>query len=158
VGAQWTKLVVNQINALPAITGMSAQEVIAHRGLRRLLTRSIRESVRAAQAGGVRFAPMQGLNDGMLRMLAKMPLSIGQLLPQLMKVRMGATPNPGSTLQSIRHGQVTEIDFLNGAVVEAGERAGVETPVNRALVELVHEVERTHAFVSPDHVLRRVAR
>jgi 2-dehydropantoate 2-reductase len=158
VGAQWTKLVVNQINALPAITGMSAQEVIGHRGLRRLLTRSIQESVRAAQVGGVRFAPMQGLSDGMLRMLARMPLSIGQLLPQLMKFRMGATPNPGSTLQSIRHGRVTEIDFLNGAVVEAGDRAGVATPVNRALVELVHEVERTHEFVAPDDVLRRVVR
>ncbi|GAB3030479.1 2-dehydropantoate 2-reductase [Parafrigoribacterium mesophilum] len=156
VGAQWTKLVVNQINALPAITGMSAQEVISHPGLRRLLTRSIRELVRAAQAGGVRFAPLQGLTDGMLRMLGRMPLSIGQLLPQLMKVRMGATPNPGSTLQSIRHGQITEIDYLNGAVVEAGERAGVATPVNRALVELVHEVERTHVFVAPDEILRRI--
>ena len=92
--------------------------------LRLLLTRSIRELVRAAQAGGVRFAPMQGLTDGMLRMLARMPLAIGQLLPQLMKLRMGATPNPGSTLQSIRHGQVTEIDYLNGAVVEAGDACG----------------------------------
>ena len=50
VGAQWTKLVVNQINALPAITGMSAQAVISDRRLRRLLTRSIRE-VGAGGAG-----------------------------------------------------------------------------------------------------------
>ena len=158
VGAQWTKLVVNQINALPAITGMSSQEVISDRRLRMLLTRSIRELVRTAQASGVRFAPMQGLTDGVLRMLGRMPLAVGQLLPQLMKLRMGATPNPGSTLQSIRHGQVTEIDYLNGAVVEAGARTGVATPVNRALVELVHEVERTHVFVTPEDVLRRIPR
>jgi 2-dehydropantoate 2-reductase len=158
VGAQWTKLVVNQINALPAITGMSSQAVISDRRLRLLLTRSIRELVRAAQAGGVRFATMQGLSDGALRMLGRMPLAVGQLLPHLMKLRMGATPNPGSTLQSIRHGQITEIDYLNGAVVEAGTRAGVATPVNRALVELVHEVERTHVFVTPEEVLRRIPR
>ena len=158
LGAQWTKLVVNQINALPAITGMSAQAVISDRRLRLLLTRSIRELVRAAQAGGVHFAPLQGLTDGTLRMLGRMPLAVGQLLPQLMKLRMGATPNPGSTLQSIRHGRVTEIDYLNGAVVEAGARAGVATPVNRSFVELVHEVERTHVFVTPEDVLRRVPR
>jgi 2-dehydropantoate 2-reductase len=158
VGAQWTKLVVNQINALPAITGMSSQEVISDVRLRRLLTRSIRELVRAARAGGVRFATMQGLSDGALRMLGRMPLTVGQMLPHLMKLRMGATPNPGSTLQSIRHGQITEIDYLNGAVVEAGARAGVATPVNRALVELVHEVERTHVFVTPEEILRRIPR
>ncbi len=158
VGAQWTKLVVNQINALPAITGMSSQEVISDRRLRLLLTRSIRELVRTAQASGVRFAPMQGLTDGILRMLGRMPLTVGQLLPQLMKLRMGATPNPGSTLQSIRHRQTTEIDYLNGAVVEAGARTGVATPVNRVLVELVHEVERTHVFVTPEDVLRRIPR
>ena len=155
VGAQWSKLIVNQINALPAITGLSSQEVIGHRGLRLLLTRSIREAVLSARAGGVQFAPLQGLTNGILTALARMPLALGQLLPAAMKWRMGATPNPGSTLQSIRHGQLTEIDYLNGAVVDAGERFGVATPVNRALVDLVHEVEDTHRFLSPAQVLQR---
>ncbi|MBX3088383.1 MAG: NAD(P)-binding domain-containing protein, partial [Cryobacterium sp.] len=45
-GAQWTKLLVNQINALPAITGLSAQETISIRGLRLVLTRSLKEAAR----------------------------------------------------------------------------------------------------------------
>ena len=32
VGAQWTKLLINQVNALPAITGLSVQEVVANPG------------------------------------------------------------------------------------------------------------------------------
>ena len=44
-GAQWTKLVINMVNALPAITGTSVQEVVADRGLRRIMTASMRESV-----------------------------------------------------------------------------------------------------------------
>lgn len=156
-GAQWTKLIVNQINALPAITGMSAQAVISNRSLRLLLTRSMREAVLAAIASGVRFGSMQGLTDRALRLFARSPLRVGQLLPQVMKWRMGATPNPGSTLQSIRHGQSTEIDYLNGAVVEAGEGAGVPTPVNLALVELVHEVETDSRFLTSAEVLARLA-
>src|SRR5690606_40556653 len=70
-GAQWTKLVVNQINALPAITGMSAQAVIAHPGLRRIMTRSMRENVRVGRAVGVRFEPLQGLTPFILREIGR---------------------------------------------------------------------------------------
>lgn len=156
VGAQWTKLVINQVNALPAITGLSAQEVIGIRALRRIMTASIRENVRVGVRSGVRFADLQGLTDARLRAIARAPLSVGQLLPLLMARRMGATPNPGSTLQSIRRGAVTEIDYLNGAVVAAAAETGMPAPVNAALVRLVHEVERTREFLTPTDVVARV--
>jgi 2-dehydropantoate 2-reductase len=156
VGAQWTKLVINQVNALPAITGLSVQEVIANRDLRRIMTRSMRENARVARKVGVTFADVQGLTDSRLRFLARAPLFLGQQLPLQMSARMGATPNPGSTLQSIRRGGLTEVDYLNGAVVDAAARVGGEAPVNAAMVELVHEVERTREFLPPAEVIRRV--
>jgi 2-dehydropantoate 2-reductase len=69
---------------------------------------------------------------------------------------MGTVPNPGSTLQSIRRGQLTEIDFLNGAVVEAAGAAGLASPVNSAIVAMVHEVERTGSFLTAADVIARV--
>lgn len=154
-GAQWMKLVVNQINALPAITGLSAQATIADAGLRRVLTRSMKEAVGAGLASGVRFARLQGLSHGILRLFHRAPDALAQLLPLVMRWRMGGVPNPGSTLQSIRRGQRTEIDYLNGAVVEAAERAGATAPVNALLVELVHEVEGSGAFLAPEAVVAR---
>jgi 2-dehydropantoate 2-reductase len=156
-GAHWTKLVVNQLNALPAVTGLSAQDVISHRGLRRVLTASMRENVLVGQALGVHFASLGGLNAAALRAFASAPYWAAQSLPLLMRRRMGSTPNPGSTLQSIRRGQLSEIDYLNGAVVAAGARAGVETPINALIVRLVHEVEQSKAFVVPEIVIARVA-
>lgn len=155
-GAQWTKLVINMVNALPAITGTSVQEVVADRGLRRIMTASMRESVRVALGSRVHFETLQGLSHGRLRLFAALPLWLGQFLPRLMSRRIGATPNPGSTLQSIRRGQATEIDFLNGAVVRAAERAGRAAPVNAALVALVHEVEAKGAFFTPAEIVARV--
>jgi 2-dehydropantoate 2-reductase len=70
--------------------------------------------------------------------------------------RMGTVPNPGSTLQSIRRGRPSEIDHLSGAVVAEGERLHVATPVNRRIVELVHEVEADGRFVPPDQAARRI--
>jgi len=170
VGAQWTKLILNQVNALPAITGLSVQETIADKRLRLILTASMREAVRVAAAGGIRFAPLQGLNDPLLRGFARLPLWAGQALPRLMSARIGSVPNPGSTLQSIRRGQLTEIDYLNGAVVRAAAAIGAApvnaalvgaapvnaAPVNAALAALVHEVERTGVFLSASEVAQRI--
>lgn len=155
-GAQWTKLVINQINALPAITGLSAQQVIAHQGLRRIMTASMRENVRIGLKSRVRFGRLQGLSHRGLRLFASLPLWLGQALPSLMSRRIGPTPNPGSTLQSIRRGQATEIDYLNGAVVRAAEALGRTAPVNAALVALVHEVEASCVFLTPEEVVARM--
>jgi 2-dehydropantoate 2-reductase len=155
-GAQWTKLVVNQVNALPAITGLSVQEVVANAALRRILTLSMRENVRVGLASGIRFAPLQGLTAGRLRIFARSPLAFAESLPKLMARRMGAVPNPGSTLQSIRRGGMTEIDYLNGAVVAAASKVGMTAPVNAAIVALVHEVEKSREFLAPEQVAERI--
>lgn len=157
-GAQWTKLVVNHINALPAITGLSAQAVVSNRGLRLIMTESMREAVRVGMANDVVFEKVQGLSSTVLKLLVALPVAIGQLLPLLMKLRMGRRPNPGSTLQSIRRGQLTEIDYLNGAIVDIGRTVGVPTPVSEKLVAMVHEVEKTGAFLAPNAVIDRVNR
>jgi 2-dehydropantoate 2-reductase len=154
-GAQWTKLLINHINAIPAITGLSVQEVVADNGLRRVMTASMRESVRIARRIGVRFGSMQGVPGRVLELIGTVPLWAGAAFPRLLARRMGSVPNPGSTLQSIRRGQLTEIDFLNGAVVDAAREHGLPSPVNSAIVDMVHEVERTGAFLTPDVVVAR---
>ena len=151
-GAQWTKLIVNQLNALPAITGMSVQETIAHPGLRRVLTASMREAVRVGIGAGVRFEPLQGLTDASLRRFARLPFWAAQALPLRFARTFGDVPNPGSTLQSLRRGQRTEIDYLNGAVVAAGV-----APVNAALVALVHSVESSGKFLPPADVVQQLS-
>ena len=158
VGAQWTKLVVNMLNALPAITGLSVQEVVGDPGLRRVMTASMRETVRVGMARGVRFGSLQKLGNRRLRAFSRLPLWAGQVLPLMMRARMGSVPNLGSTLQSIRRGQPTEVDFLNGAVVREAAAAGVPVPVNAQLTALVHEVERAGAPLPVAEVLRRFDR
>lgn len=156
-GAQWTKLVINQVNALPAITGRSVQAVTAHSALRRVMTASMRETVRVGLADGIHFETLQGLNHRRLRTFARTPLWLGELLPRLMANRMGRTPNSGSTLQSIRRGQPSEVDALNGAVVRSAAANSSSANVNALMVELVHAVEDSGTFFSPDDVAARYA-
>ncbi|GAA1426151.1 hypothetical protein GCM10009640_26550 [Agrococcus citreus] len=154
-GAQWTKLLINMVNALPAIVGHSVQDVIRDPGLRRVMLASMRETARIGLASGVRFQPLQGLTPVLVRVVAFAPRRIAQQVPLRIKDRLGDVPNLGSTQQSIRRGQPTEVDHINGAVVAAAARIGREAPVNASLVELVHEVERTGRFL-PASVVRRL--
>ena len=156
LGAQWTKLLINHVNALPAITGLSVQQVIADSRLRKVLTASMRETVRVARQLGIRFGSVQGVNGRVLGAIGSAPLALGARFPMMLRSRMGSVPNPGSTLQSIKRGQLTEIDFLNGAVVNAAKAEGIPAPINEEIVRLVHEVEATGAFLTPADVLARV--
>ena len=155
VGAQWTKLVVNMLNALPAITGLSVQAVIEDAPLRRILTESMQETVQVGVARNVTFGSLQSMSDRSLRVFARLPVALGQSLPLQMGARMGQVANLGSTLQSIQRAQLTEIDYLNGAVVREAVRAGRSAPVNALLTALVHEVEISREFVRPAEVVAR---
>ena len=157
VGAQWSKLVVNQLNAAAAITGLPAQQALASPAMRRVVALAMRETLRTGRAAGIHFGGVPGLTPNVLRMLDLLPPSIsGRLLAGRMVDRMGPVPNPGSTLQSIRRGRPSEIDHLSGAVVAEGARVGVDTPINRRIVDLVHEVEAGGRFVPPDDAARRI--
>jgi 2-dehydropantoate 2-reductase len=47
-----------------------------------------------------------------------------------------------SMLQDVEAGRQTEIEVINGAIAEAGSRAGVPTPYNQAMVWMVEAAER----------------
>ena len=50
-----------------------------------------------------------------------------------------------SLLQSLQKGSITEIDFINGAVVRLGQQYRVPTPVNATLVACIKGIERALA-------------
>ena len=52
-----------------------------------------------------------------------------------------------SMLQDVEAGRQTEVDFMNGAIVQWGEKVGVPTPLNKALWALVKGLE--HSWTNP---------
>lgn len=52
--------------------------------------------------------------------------------------------HPSSMFQDVRAGRKTEIDELNGAVVDYAREAGVNAPVNELLTALVRGLERSY--------------
>jgi 2-dehydropantoate 2-reductase len=157
-GAHWTKLIINENNALPAVTGLSIQDVNRRPALRRLSVLLMREAAATIAAAGIRLASLPRLPATALRTMLSLPLPVASRLLRLLSRSLGRTPALGSTLQSLSRGEKTEIDYLNGEVVVLGKRIGRPTPYNAAVVELVHQVEATGTFLTTSAVTAAIDR
>ena len=66
-----------------------------------------------------------------------------QRADEALEVAMGyAGATKASMLQDLERGAKTEVDVINGGVVERGREYGVETHLNQRVVELMHSMER----------------
>ncbi|UTT62510.1 ketopantoate reductase family protein [Microcella humidisoli] len=155
-GAQWTKLLINQVNALPAITGLSVQQTIAHPGLRGVIARAMVETVAVGTAVGARWGRIGAVDaEAIARVRAGGAAAAAELAEHL-AAGMGDVPNPASMLQSIRRGRMTEVDAINGVVVDYGTSLGVAAPVNAALVGLVRKAQSGDPPLTPAQALARI--
>ena len=128
LGTIWDKLLVNvATGAITAITGLSYGPLYAQPQLRALGVAAVREAMAVAAAQGITLT----ITDPLLAWT-----QAGAGLGHDFKTSM---------LQSVEKGSVTEIDYVNGAVVRLGEQLGVDTPVNRTLVALLHGIESRFA-------------
>lgn len=162
---RWSKLIYNLNNGLSAATGLSLPEIARTESGVRLSVRLMREGYRVARAAGVRLDHgMYGLSPAALRrdpnaslvallqstmtsVVSAAPESVGmRILGAASRSRLNQIAVRGSTFQSIQRGKNSEIDFLNGYITRLGRQLGVPTPYNARVVELVHDVERTHTF------------
>lgn len=150
-GAHWLKLIVNLNNALPALTNRSFREVYADACLRNLAVRAMREGLEMVERAGITLQSLPDMPVLLAQMMRLLPMALaGRVAAAKIRRMESQWPLLGSTLQSLRRRRPTEIDYLNGEVVRLGEQVGRPTSVNRTIVELVHQVERTGRFLSAD--------
>jgi len=119
----WKKLVVNcVINPLTAILQARDNEIGGE------LLAGIRHAV-------VREVLAVGVAEG-ITLKSDLVDFVDQLIPRY--------ENRSSMLQDVTRGNRTEIDFINGKVVELGKRHGIPTPANDCLTQLVRFLEVRH--------------
>lgn len=125
LGTMWDKLLINvSTGAVSGITRLTYGPLYGIPEIEATAVAAVREAMDVAAAAGVRLSYTDP-RDAWLKARAG--------LPDDFKTSM---------LQSLEKGSVTEIDFINGAVVRWGQRFGVPTPVNATLLACIKGVER----------------
>jgi len=115
----WGKLVINAaINPLTALLRVPNGELLTRPSARQLLAETAREAAMVASHQGINLPyndPVNAVED----------------------VARNTAANTSSMLQDVLRGTPTEIEAINGAIIRAGEKLRVPTPVNRMLWRLV---------------------
>jgi 2-dehydropantoate 2-reductase len=139
---KWSKLILNLIgNATSAILDMPTRETFADRRVFKIEVAMLREALAVMRARSIGTVDLPGSPVRLLAFGIRFaPRFILQRILQPM-VGGGRGDKPPSLLVDMRSGKTqSEIDELNGAIVQAGKAIGVQTPVNAALVGVVHDL------------------
>ncbi|MES2943333.1 MAG: ketopantoate reductase family protein [Pseudomonadota bacterium] len=124
-GIIWDKLLINvATGALSGVTGLPYGLLYQVPEIEACAVAAVAEAMAVARASGIRLSITEPMDAWQLA---------GAGLPPEFRTSM---------LQSLDKGSVTEIDYINGAVVRQGAKVGVPTPVNLALVACIKGMER----------------
>ncbi|MBL7199584.1 MAG: ketopantoate reductase family protein [Anaerolineae bacterium] len=140
----WSKLMLNMIgNAIPAILDWPLERVYAHRSLYELERDALCEARAVVRQMGLKLVSLPGYPVGpLVWMLCAAPSWVAHPIFRI-AIPAGRGGKRPSLHIDLGRGRVqSEVEFLNGAVVRAGERLGIPTPINRALCEVLTGVAR----------------
>jgi 2-dehydropantoate 2-reductase len=151
-GWLYSKLIINScITTLGAICGMTLGKMLAIKKIRNIFIEIICEAVLVGSKAGIRIEKYAGRLD--FYTFAENSSVLAKFIKHL-KIRiigMKYSKLKSSSLQSLETGRKTEIDFLNGYIVDKGNEVHVSTPLNNLLVSLVKEIEDGRRSISIDN-------
>jgi 2-dehydropantoate 2-reductase len=123
-GPQWRKVIFNAAtNPIGALTGLTHGRVCEQPALRALVSRLVDEGKAVAAAQGIE---LDSDPEELIDYAARPEIAYG---------------HKASMLQDVEARRQTEVDYLNGGIVEFGRRYGVQTPEHAAIWALVKGME-----------------
>lgn len=149
MGHLYSKLIINAcITSVGAITGLLLGEMMQRPKARKLFIHIIREALELAYILKIQVEDYGGklnyydFTDNKKR--------LSDLRRHIILRMMGFKYRrlKSSSLQSLQRGKLTEIDYLNGYIASNGREYGVPTPVNAAIVNMVHQIEEGKRKIS----------
>jgi 2-dehydropantoate 2-reductase len=124
----WQKLVHNAVvNPVSALTGMTCSELLEDADMQALMRGVCEEIAGVMRARGT---PLEDEEDP-YRPIVRSQKALGKNRP--------------SMWQDLVRGFRTEIDAMNGGIVDEARRLGMDAPLNWALVQFIHSRERQQA-------------
>ena len=146
-GERWSKLIQNSMrNGVAAATGLTSGECDKNEAPRRFAIKVGGEGVRVAAALGIKLVGLGGMVPERLALASEGDASALAEVEAIMVARTASNPRAGiqrpSMAQDMQKGRRTEIEFMNGYIAAKGKEAGIPTPSNLKLVDLVLRVQR----------------
>jgi 2-dehydropantoate 2-reductase len=139
-GVLWAKLLLNLNNALNALSGLPLAGELADRRWRVLLAAQIAEALAVLRAADVRLARVEAVPPRAIPFILRLPDVIFRVVASRM---LAIDPAARSSMwEDLERRRLTEIDYLQGAILALAAEAGVAAPVTGRIAGLVKDAER----------------
>ncbi|MER9602887.1 2-dehydropantoate 2-reductase [Mesorhizobium sp. M0243] len=135
----WGKLLMNLNNALVALSGLPLTAELADRRWRLILASQIDEALTAMKATGIEPARIAGLRPALLPKVLRLPDWLFKLLARRM-LAIDAQAR-SSMWDDLQRGRPTEIDDLQGAILQLAGKVGTPVPTVQRITALVRAAE-----------------
>ena len=148
ISAKWMKLVVNTMCLGPlAMLGLTLYEAMKVPGMREFTLRAGTEALAVGQSLGHTIQPIFGLTPDDVK-------DTNRLLEKMLD-KLAADIGPAArdcVLQDHLKGRYSEVDLINGLVVEESERLGHVSPVNAAITEITRRIQAGELDPDPSNL------
>ena len=156
-GERWSKLVTNAMaNGLSACTGLVSKEILLNDTLRHFTAKVGSEAIRVGQALGYTLEEIHHIDPEVIARAGEGDAAASRDYDEH---RLAEARKPGggahrpSMGQDMMKGRRTEIEFINGFIVDKAKAVGMATPANAALTDIVKRVEKGEIPADPKHII-----
>jgi 2-dehydropantoate 2-reductase len=121
----WEKIFVNiGINAIGALTHLENGKLINLKNLKDLMGKAVKEACKVAKA-------------------KKIPIEDKKYEQSAYEVAKKTSANKNSMFQDILREKKTEIEYINGKIVQYAKQLGISVPINETLTYLIKGLEKS---------------
>lgn len=148
----YSKMIINAcITSMGVLSGLYLGQILKRKRARNIFIAIIREAINVADAMGITVPPYGQKID--YYSLIKGEGFFAQLKRHAIIRIVGIKYRrlKSSSLQSLRRGKPTEVDYFNGYIADKGQELGVDTPVNQRIVTMIKEIESGRRTITPDN-------
>ena len=158
LGCLWSKIAMASVFFATALVDADVAEILARDRYQALMVDLVAETVAAADAMGVRLIELHGFDPDSLRKERRTPTTIRRALDSIAGSFNPLQQRTGIWIDLAVRKRKTEAEPQLGRLVSEAARRGVMMPLNRAVFELITEMERgqrSFAWENLDEVERR---
>jgi 2-dehydropantoate 2-reductase len=140
----WAKLQLNLGNSINALADIPVKSMLEQRGYRLVIAAMMKELLQVTDSLGITLPKVTALSAHLVPNILILPNFMFKLLANKM---LAIDPTVRTSMWwDLSQGKETEIDYLNGAILQQAELLDIPCPVNQKIVTLIKQVseaERT---------------
>jgi len=136
---QWAKLLLNLNNSVNALSQLPLKQQLSIRAYRQCLAMAQSEALELLKLAKIKPAQLTAVPAQVLPKVLSLPNFIFNLLSKKM---LAIDPLARSSMaDDLAAGRATEIDWINGEIVNLATQLNLQAPINSKLIQLVKQAE-----------------